>query len=406
MDVLVINCGSSSIKYRLYDMSNEHLLAKGLVEKIGEDSSRLTHEANGGRDERKQRVANHSEAFDLLTDALTHGPAAAIQGPADITAVGHRVVHGGEGFTESVQIDEKVIALVEQFVVLAPLHNPPNLVGIREAMRHYPDVPHVAVFDTAFHETMPPTAYLYALPYDLYEKERIRRYGFHGTSHRFVMLQAARMCNIPVERFNAITCHLGNGCSLAAIRNGHSVDTSMGLTPLEGVPMGTRSGDVDPAIIFFIAEQRGLSLGEINSLMNKKSGLLGLSGVSNDVRELWEAVDKGSQRAELALDVFAYRVRKYIGAYLAVLGRTDAVILTGGIGENAKRLRERICAGLDNLGVQFDPKANEQCVGKEGVISKPGSPIKLLVVPTNEELLIARDTAEIAGKLAKKPSRV
>jgi acetate kinase len=397
MDVLVINCGSSSIKYRLYDMSDEHLLAKGVVEKIGEARSRLIHEADGRKDERECRAKNHAEAFDVLTDALIHGPLAAIRGADEIAAVGHRVVHGGEGFTQSVRIDEGVIRLVEQFAVLAPLHNPPNLVGIREAMKHFPNVPHVAVFDTAFHETMPPKAYLYALPYELYEKDRVRKYGFHGTSHRFVTERAAQLCGIPVERFNAITCHLGNGCSLAAVKNGRSVDTSMGLTPLEGVPMGTRSGDVDPAIVFFIAEQRGLSLEQINALMNKKSGLLGISGVSNDVRELWEAVDRGNARAKLALEIFAYRIRKYIGAYLAALGHTDAIVLTGGIGEHARRVRASILAGLEELGIQLDPEANDRTVGREGAISRPGSPIRVLVVPTNEELLIARDTAAIAG---------
>lgn len=401
MDVLVINCGSSSIKYRLYDMSDESLLAKGLVEKIGEKTSRLLHEADGRVDERKTAVANHHEAFDLLSDALVHGPAAAISGAHDIHAVGHRVVHGGEGFTESVPIDQSVMTLIERFAVLAPLHNPPNLVGIREAMGHFPDVPHVAFFDTAFHETMQPTAYLYALPYEFYEKDRVRRYGFHGTSHRFVMLRAAQLCGIPVEKFNAITCHLGNGCSLAAIRNGKSIDTSMGLTPLEGVPMGTRSGDIDPAIIFFIAQQRKMTLGQINDLLNKRSGLLGVSGISNDVRELLDAADKGHERAALALDIFSYRIRKYIGAYLAALGRCDAVIMTGGIGENARNVRAKICSGLDNLGIRFDAAANDRCVGKEATISTPDSPVRLLVVPTNEELLIARDTAEIAQRLSQ-----
>jgi len=400
MDVLVINCGSSSIKYRLYDMSNETVLAKGMVEKLGAPDARLVHEAGGKKLEKKEHIADHAAAFSVLTEALIHSEAAAIQSTDEIAAVGHRVVHGGEGFTESVQIDDKVIALIEKFSTLAPLHNPPNLVGIQEAMKHYPNVPHVAVFDTAFHETMPPHAYMYPLPYDLYEQDGIRKYGFHGTSHRIVAERAAKMCNTPVEEFSAITCHLGNGCSLAAIKNGQSVDTSMGLTPLEGVPMGTRTGDVDPAVVFFIAQQRGLNLDEINNLMNKKSGLLGISGVSNDMRELSAAAEDGNERAALALDVFAYRIKKYIGSYMAALGHTDAIVFTGGIGENQFAIREKICSGLEELGACLDEDANNECVGKRGEISTRDSRVKLLVVPTNEELVIARDTARISQKLA------
>jgi len=306
------------------------------------------------------------------------------------------VVHGGESFVHSTLIDDRVIATLEEYSALAPLHNPPNLVGIRCAAKAFPGKPHVAVFDTAFHQTMPKHAFVYALPYELYEKGRIRRYGFHGTSHRFVTMRAAELLGIPLAQFNAITCHLGNGCSMAAVANGQSVDTTMGLTPLEGLVMGTRSGDIDPAIIFHLARQEKMSLDGIDAMMNKKSGLLGLSGLSNDCRTLVEAAPT-NERARLALDVFCYRIRKYIGAYLAVLGRTDAVIFTGGIGENSVELRRQILEGLDALGIEFDPAANE-VRGRDAIITKPTSRVRALVVPTNEELLIARDTLAITRK--------
>jgi acetate kinase len=322
-----------------------------------------------------------------------------ITSPDEVYAVGHRVVHGGEAFFESSLITEEVEKVIEEYSRLAPLHNPPNLAGIRAAKKFFPRAPHVAVFDTAFHQTMPEVAWLYAIPYELYEKYGIRRYGFHGTSHRFVSMRAAQILGIPHDRFNCITAHLGNGVSLAAIRNGKSVDTTMGLTPLEGTVMGTRSGTIDPSIITFLAEHAGMTLEQIDEMLNKKSGLLGISGISNDVRDLMAAADKGNERAMLALDIFAYSVRRFLGARMAVLDRVDAIVFTAGIGENSPPLREKICAGLDHLGVEFDAERNKGVIGKEGEISKPGSPVKVLVVPTNEELMIARDTAQIAGKL-------
>ncbi|MBM4033396.1 MAG: acetate kinase [Planctomycetes bacterium] len=411
MRILVINCGSSSVKYQLFDMANESLLAKGIVEKIGEGASAVKHSARGRDVRYEAAIANHEAAFGHIRRALMDPATGAVRSADDIDAIGHRVVHGGETFVQSTLINAEVIATLEEYSALAPLHNPPNLVGIRCADKAFPGKPHVAVFDTAFHQTMPRHAFVYALPYELYEKGRIRRYGFHGTSHRFVTMRAAQFLAIPLERFNAITCHLGNGCSMAAVACGRSVDTTMGLTPLEGLVMGTRSGDLDPAIIFHLARTNGWDLDSIDALLNKKSGLLGLSGLSNDCRTLVDAAPT-DERAKLALDVFCYRIRKYIGAYLAVLGRTDAVIFTGGIGENSVPLRRQVLEGLDTLGIELDPEANEgrarvaQPPSAESsqagapvphIISKPASRVRVLVVPTNEELLIARDTAAIAG---------
>ena len=394
MKILVINCGSSSVKYQLFDMADESLLAKGIVEKIGEGASVVKHAARGHDTRYEAAIANHEAAFEHIRKALMDPTAGVLRSADDIDAIGHRVVHGGEAFVQSTLIDDKVIATLEEYSALAPLHNPPNLAGIRCAAKAFPGKPHVGVFDTAFHQTMPKHSFIYALPYELYEKGRIRRYGFHGTSHRFVTMRAAQFLGIPLGRFNAITCHLGNGCSMAAVAGGRSVDTTMGLTPLEGLVMGTRSGDIDPAIIFHLARQEKMSLDQIDALLNKKSGLLGLSGLSNDCRTLVEAAPT-SERAKVALDVFCYRIRKYIGAYLAVLARTDAVVFTGGIGENSIPLRRQILEGLDTLGIEFDPAAND-VRAREAIISRPSSPIRVLVVPTNEELLIARDTLAIA----------
>ncbi len=396
MDILVINCGSSSVKYQLFNMADESLLAKGIVERIGEEVSIVKHAARGKERRYEARIPNHEQAFTHIRKALLDPADGVIASPDDIDAIGHRVVHGGEAFVQSTLIDANVIAVLEEYSALAPLHNPPNLVGIRCADKAFPGKPHVAVFDTAFHQTMPKHAFVYALPYDLYEKGRIRRYGFHGTSHRFVTMRAAEFLAIPLDRFNAITCHLGNGCSMAAVANGHSVDTTMGLTPLEGLVMGTRSGDIDPAIIFHLARTKGWDLNAIDALLNKKSGLLGLSGLSNDCRELLEAAPR-NERARLALDVFCYRIRKYIGAYIAVLGRVDAIVFTGGIGENGVPIRRQILEGLEVLGIELNLAANE-VRGREAVITKPTSRIRALVVPTNEELLIARDTLAIAAR--------
>ncbi len=397
MNVLVINCGSSSIKYQLFDMADETLLARGIVERIGEPQGHIRHSAGGRERDSEEPVPDHEAAFAHIRQALLHSEHGPIDSPDALDAIGHRVVHAGERFTGSVRIDEDVIAALEDCSDLAPLHNPPNLTGIRCAERAFPGKLHVGVFDTAFHQTMPRRAYVYALPYELYEEAGIRRYGFHGTSHRFVAARAAEMLGLAPDELCAITCHLGNGCSMAAVAEGRSVDTSMGLTPLEGLVMGTRCGDIDPAIIFQLARRRGLSLGEINTLLNKQSGLLGLSGVSNDVRTLLNASTE-NERARLALDVFCYRVRKYIGAYLAALGRCHAVVLTGGIGENAAPVRQDILDGLENLGIELDPALNAEARGCEADIATGGSLIRILVVPTNEELMIARDTVVVARR--------
>jgi acetate kinase len=400
VNVLVVNCGSSSIKYSLVRMHNGEsgdLLASGLVEKIGNPPSRLKHKAGDKSDCRDVQAPDHRAAFALVMQALAEGPAAVISGPGEIQAVGHRVVHGAERFTGSVRIDADVIKALEDFSSLAPLHNPPNLVGIREAMSLMPGVPHVAVFDTAFHQTLPTHAFLYPLPYDLYAQHRIRRYGFHGTSHRYVTEVAARVLGKPLDGANVITAHLGNGCSITAVAGGKSVDTSMGMTPLEGLVMGTRSGDVDPGLLFHLIRSLGKTPDEIDSLLNRQSGLLGISGVSNDMRELVAAAAGGNTRADLAIEIFCYRLKKYIGAYTAVLGRVDALVFTGGIGENSAAVRERTCRGLDGLGYVLDASRNAAGARGPRDIGADGSPHRILVIPTDEEMMIARDTARIAA---------
>lgn len=400
MNVLVVNCGSSSLKYSLYRMGEgreEQLLASGLVERIGRAESRLTCEAGEARDDRPVEAPDHDAAFAAVVEALTAGPAAVLDDLSGVDAVGHRVVHGAERFTESCRVDEEVVAAIEACVPLAPLHNPPNLVGIRAARERMPDVPHVAVFDTAFHQTLPSEAYLYAVPYELYAEHGVRRYGFHGTSHRYVAGEAAKLLGKGPEEANLITAHLGNGCSMTAVREGRSVDTSMGLTPLEGLVMGTRSGDVDPAIVFHLARAMKMDLEEIETLLNRESGLLGLSGVSNDMREVLAAAADGRERAELAVAIFCRRLRKYVGAYTAVLGHVDALVFTGGIGENAVPIRERTCRGLEPLGYVLDAEANAAEGDGPRSLSAEGSEKRVLVVPTDEEAMIARDTARIAG---------
>jgi len=394
MPILVLNCGSSSVKYQLFDMETEETVARGSIERIGLSDPALRHRWKGGRISRTVDAEDHDHALLRVRDLLLDAQHGGVSDESEIFAVGHRVVHGGERFVRSVLITDEVEETIDSFATLAPLHNPPNLDGIRAARRFFPDVPHVAVFDTAFHQTIPEHAYLYALPYRLYEEYRMRRYGFHGTSHRYVAGRAAELLGKQLEAFTGITCHLGNGCSLAAVSQGESVDTSMGYTPLQGVPMGARSGDIDPAIVLRLALRRGMALPDIDRMLNRESGLLGVSGVSNDLREVQKAAEEGNARAELAQDIYAYGIRKYIGAYLAVLGRADAVVFTGGVGENAAGMRGRIVEGLDGLGMVLDPDRNRECVGEEGVISAEGSPTVLLVVPTNEELLIARDTRQ------------
>ena len=377
MKILVINCGSSSIKYQLFEMPEEKVLAKGMLEKIGEKTLNA--------------IPDHHEGIRRILQILTDKKTGILKDIHEIKAVGHRVVHGGEYFKESSIIDEKALKIIEDYADLAPLHNPHNLTGIKAASQALPNVPQVASFDTAFHQTIPSYAYLYAIPYELYEKYRIRRYGFHGTSHRYVARRAAELENKGKYDLNIITCHLGNGCSIAAVKKGKSIDTSMGLTPLEGVVMGTRSGDIDPAIIFYLAERRGMKIDEINNLLNKKSGLLGFSGISNDVREIQKAVQKGDKKAALALDIFCYRIKKYIGAYMAALGHVDTIVFTGGIGENAAGLRRQIIEGLEELGIKLDKQINDKIHKCEALISSPDSRIKVWVIPTDEEARIAHD---------------
>ena len=407
MNVLVLNCGSSSLRFQiietnqdLIDRDADRRLARGLVERIGSHAL-ITLEASGQPKARQDApLRDQRAAIDLILRWIV-SPEARIEGIsslADIHAVGHRVVHGGERFRASVRIDGTVLAGIEECVDLAPLHNPSNLKGIRAAQDLLgTGVPQVAVFDTAFHSTMPETAYLYGIPYQLYRRHRIRRYGFHGTSHRYVAYRYRTMLGIPRETVNIITLHLGNGCSACAIKNGDSVDTSMGFTPLEGLVMGTRSGDVDPSLIEFLSHQEGMSLPEIDALLNKQSGLLGLSGLTSDMRELLEEeAEHHDRRAGLAIDIFCARVRKYIGAYHAVLGGASALVFTGGIGENSARVRARIVGGLERLGLVLDAKRNEGLSpGAEGEITTEGSTIRAYVIPTNEELLIARDTFRV-----------
>ncbi len=397
MKVLVINSGSSSVKYQLFNMDEEKMLVKGVVERIGIDNSFLEQETSEGEEVKiEEDIADHSRGINLIMDTLLDDEIGLLNSMDEISAVGHRVVHGGEEFASSVEITDDVIDTMEDVSDLAPLHNPPNLAGIKVCQELMPDTPQVGVFDTSFHQSMPRHAYIYALPYEYYEKYGIRRYGFHGTSHRFVSEKAAEMLDKDFDELNIITCHLGNGASVAAVKNGESVDTSMGLTPLEGLVMGTRCGDLDPAIVPFLQKKEGLSPDEIDDIMNKESGLLGISGVSNDSRDIEEAAADGNERAKLAREVFSYRVKKYIGAYAAAMGGVDAVVFTAGIGENAIDLRNKILSGLDFLGLELDEHAN-QVRGEKAEITTSDSQVKAFVIPTNEELVIAQDTARIAG---------
>jgi len=395
MKVLVINTGSSSIKYQLYRMPEAEVLARGVMERIGEEESTLTHRHDGETQHIVSKIKDHKDGLELISNTLVDKDTGVIDTISEIGAVGHRVVHGGEEFTGSVVIDGKVLGSIEKFSELAPLHNPPNLMGIRAAQHKLPDAKQVACFDTAFHSTIPEVAYTYALPYELYEKYGIRRYGFHGTSHRYVARRAAALMGKHKYGINAITCHLGNGCSITAVKEGRSVDTSMGFTPLEGLVMGTRSGDFDPAILFYLVE-KGYDIESLNTLCNKKSGLLGISGLSNDMRNLEELARRGDGRARIAIDIFCYRIRKYIGAYIAVLGKVDALVFTGGIGENSAFVRGQVCSGLTHIGIELDPGANASTAGTEKEISTAESKVKMLVIPTNEEAAIAKDTYKLS----------
>lgn len=402
MKILVINTGSSSIKYQLFDMADESVLASGVMEKIGESNSVLTHKLpKKGKDARivkEEPVADHREGLIHIVDLLTDGERGVIHDTSEIAAVGHRVVHGGESFRKPALIDDKVIETIREYVPLAPLHNPGNLVGIEVARGLFKDVPQVAVFDTAFHQTIPPYAFHYALPYDLYEKYHVRRYGFHGTSHRFVAKEAAKFLGKPLEETNLITIHLGNGGSITAIEKGHSVDTSMGMTPLEGVIMGTRCGDLDPAIHFFLAKEAQMSIQDLDNLMNKKSGLKGICGV-NDMRDIQAKKDEGDYQSALAIDMYAYRIKKYIGAYSAVLGEVDALVFTAGIGENAPNIRAMSCTGLTALGINIDAEKNTRRPEPVYAIHTEDSRTKVLVVSTNEELEIAEETMDVVEAL-------
>ena len=397
MKVLVINAGSSSLKYQLLDTDNQEVLAKGLCERIGIDG-KFTYKAPGKEtiDAADVAMPTHSEAIQAVLNALVDEKNGVISSMKEIEAVGHRVVHGGETFACSVKIDEKVMAALEECIPLAPLHNPANITGIKacEAVMGK-DVPQVGVFDTAFHQTMPAKAYTYALPYEYYEQDKVRRYGFHGTSHKYVAQRAAAMLGKPLEELKLISCHLGNGSSITAIDGGKSVDTTMGFTPLAGVPMGTRSGDLDAGILEYLMNKHNMSMAEMMNVLNKKSGVLGVSGVSSDFRDLTAAAEQGNKRAALALDMFCYSVKKYIGAYAAAMGGVDAVIFTAGVGENSAAERMSIASGLEFMGIHMDPEANN-VRGKETVVSTPDSPVKVLLIPTNEELMIALDTAALA----------
>jgi acetate kinase len=392
--VLVINTGSSSLKYQLINTEDESVLAKGLCDRIGLKQSFLKQNTKNDTIVIEKDMDNHKIAIKSVLDMLTDKENGVIKDINEISAVGHRVVHGGEKFHESVLIDEDVKKTIEECIELAPLHNPPNLIGIEACQEIMKDTPMVAVFDTAFHQTLPKKAYLYALPYDIYKKYGIRKYGFHGTSHKYVTEKAAQILNKPVDEVNLITCHLGNGASVCAVKNGKSVETSMGFTPLDGLAMGTRSGTLDPAVIKFIMEKENIDISEVDNMLNKKSGVLGISGISSDFRDLQDAAEKGDELADLALDIFCYRVKKYIGEYLAVLGSVDAIIMTAGIGENNCLVRERSLSGMESIGISIDLKKNE-IKGEEIDLSLPDAKIKSLVIPTNEELAIARETIKL-----------
>ncbi|CYA09877.1 TPA: acetate kinase [Staphylococcus aureus] len=394
--ILAINAGSSSLKFQLIRMPEEELVTKGLVERIGLKDSIFTIEVNGEKVKTVQDIKDHVEAVDIMLDAFkAHN---IINDINDIDGTGHRVVHGGEKFPESVAITDEVEKEIEELSELAPLHNPANLMGIRAFRKLLPNIPHVAIFDTAFHQTMPEKAYLYSLPYHYYKGYGIRKYGFHGTSHKFVSQRAAEMLDKPIEDLRIISCHIGNGASIAAIDGGKSIDTSMGFTPLAGVTMGTRSGNIDPALIPFIMEKTGKTAEQVLEILNKESGLLGLSGTSSDLRDLSEEAESGKARSQMALDVFASKIHKYIGSYAARMHGVDVIVFTAGIGENSVEIRAKVLEGLEFMGVYWDPKKNENLLrGKEGFINYPHSPVKVVVIPTDEESMIARDVMTFGG---------
>jgi acetate kinase len=401
MKVLVLNCGSSSIKYQFIDTDKQTALAKGIVERIGMSSAVLSHTRYDG-DQIKivGEILDHAIGIEYVLGVMLSKNHGVIDDRRDIEAVGHRVVHGGETFTDSVFITDEVIKVLQANIELAPLHNPPNIKGIQAVKRVIPDTPQCGVFDTAFHTKMPPKAYLYGIPYELYKKYKIRRYGFHGTSHYFVSKRAAEILGKDLKDLKMITAHLGNGCSMAAIDKGKSVDTTMGFTPLEGLLMGTRSGDLDPSLILYIMGKEGLSLSEAGTLLNKHSGMIGISGESSDMREIQNAMEEGNKRAKYAFEIFCYRIKKYMGAYAAAMGGLDAFVFTGGIGENSSIVRSAVCEGLEFMGISVDDTRNKN---HEEIISSEESKVKVLRVPTNEELVIALDTARIVSEMNQQP---
>lgn len=392
MKVLVINCGSSSLKYQLFDMTDESVLCKGLVERIGIEGSKLTHKVNGEKLVVEEPMKDHTEAINHVFDALLDEKYGVIKSLDEVSAIGHRVLHGGDKLTESCIIDDKVKDKIREFIKFGPLHNPANLMGIEACEKLAPGKKNIAVFDTAFHQTMPAKTYMYAIPYEYYEDYRLRKFGFHGTSHRYITLRTQQL--LGKDDINIITVHLGNGSSIAAVKNRKCYDTSMGLTPLEGLLMGTRSGDLDPTVMTFLMNEKGYSADEMNQILNKKSGVLGVSGISSDFRDLEEEAEKGNDRAQLALDMFIERVKRYIGGYMAELGHVDAICFAGGIGENSSSMRKDILDTFEELGVKLDLEKNN--TREEALISADDSKVKVYVVPTNEELMIARDTLDLA----------
>lgn len=396
MKIIVLNCGSSSIKYQLFEMPSAEVVAKGLVDKIGLKGASVKHNmANGDVLKLEGEILDHQAGIEFVLGILTHKEYGCVKDLNEIGAVGHRVVHAGEKYNSSVAITKEVIAALVECIDLAPLHNPPNLEGIYAISKLLPEVPQVGVFDTAYHQTMTEQAYLYGIPYSLYEKYKVRRYGFHGSSHRFVAQRAAEILGKKLEDLKIVSCHLGNGASMCAIQNGKSRDTSMGMTPVEGLVMGTRSGDIDAGALLFIADKEEISIPYTSTLINKHSGMLGLSGVSSDMRDIETAAGEGNHRAQVSLDIYHYRIKKYLGSYAAAMGGVDVVIFTGGVGENGWETRQEVASGLEFMGIEFDMEKNTKLRGKEVIISKPGSRVTVMVVPTNEELVIAQDTFEI-----------
>lgn len=393
MKILVINCGISSLKYQLFDMTDESVLCKGLVERIGIEGSKLTHKVGSEKLVVEEAMKDHTAAIKHVFDALVHEKFGVVKSLDEVNAIGHRVLHGGDKLTASTIIDENVKAKVREFIKFGPLHNPANLMGIEACESLVPGKQNVAVFDTAFHQTMPARTFMYAIPYEYYEDYRLRKFGFHGTSHRYVTLRTAELLKTDKKNLNIITVHLGNGSSIAAIKNGECYDTTMGLTPLEGLVMGTRSGDLDPTVMTFLMNEKGYSADEMNQILNKKSGVLGVSGLSSDFRDLEEAAEKGNERAQLALDMFITRVRRYVGGFMAELGHVDAISFAGGIGENSASMRKLILENMEEYGIIIDDAKND--TREEAVISADNSRVKVLVVPTNEELMIARDTMNL-----------